>query len=99
MKRMAAAAEGGPIALYDGRGGNETPLWLPEQRATAFADALTAPEGELCVWVAPSHEKRALPALRELSELPFEHLIVSHGEPVQSHAAFERALSLAPWSG
>ena len=32
---------GGLVALYDGR--NETPAWLPEQRALVFADALTAP--------------------------------------------------------
>ena len=37
---------GGLIALYDGRGRNETPLWLPEQRTIVFADALTAPDGE-----------------------------------------------------
>jgi hypothetical protein len=88
---------GGLVALYDGRGRMETPLWLPEQRALVFADALTAPEGELLVWATPWHEKRALPALRELLELPFEHLIVSHGEPVHDRAAFERALELPPW--
>ncbi len=38
---------GGLVALYDGRGRNETPLWLPEQRTIVFADALTAPGGEL----------------------------------------------------
>jgi hypothetical protein len=37
------------VALYDGRGRNETPLWLPEQRTLVFADALTAPGGELRV--------------------------------------------------
>src|SRR5213593_1957198 len=57
---------GGLKALYDGRGRMETPLWLPEQRALVFADALTAPEGELCVWATPWHEERALPALRAL---------------------------------
>src|SRR5919198_1512735 len=51
---------GGLVALYDGRGRNETPLWLPEQRALVFADALTAPEGELRVWESPAHEERAL---------------------------------------
>lgn len=55
---------GGLVALYDGRGRNETPLWLPEQRALVFADALTAPDGELRVWATPWHEERALPALR-----------------------------------
>jgi glyoxylase-like metal-dependent hydrolase (beta-lactamase superfamily II) len=88
---------GGLVTLYDGRGRMETPLWLPEQRALVFADALTAPRGELRVWAASCHEKRVLPALRELLELPFEHVIVSHGEPVHDRAAFERALELPPW--
>ena len=90
---------GGLVALYDGRGRMETPLWLPEQRAIVFADGMTAPEGELLVWASPSHEERVLPALRKLLELPFEHVIVSHGEPVHDRAAFERALELAPWTG
>jgi hypothetical protein len=90
---------GGLVALYDGRGRNETPLWLPEQRALAFADALAAPEGELLVWATPWHEQRVLPALRALLELPFEHVIVSHGEPVHDRAAYERALELPPWTG
>jgi hypothetical protein len=63
---------GGLVALYDGRGRNETPLWLPEQRTLVFADALTAPKGELRVWATPWHEERALPALRALLDLPFE---------------------------
>ncbi len=90
---------GGLLALYDGRGRMETPLWLPEQRALVFADALTAPGGELRVWATPWHEKRALPALRALLELPFEHVIVSHGEPVHDRGAYERALDLPPWGG
>jgi len=90
---------GGLLALYDGRGRNETPLWLPEQRTLVFADALTAPEGALQVWASPSHRERALPALHALLELPFEHVIVSHGEPVHRRAAYERALQLEPWKG
>jgi hypothetical protein len=90
---------GGLVALYDGRDRSETPLWLPEQRALVFADALTAPGGDLRVWATPWHEERALPALRKLLELPFEHVIVSHGEPVHTRAAYERALEVTPWSG
>src|SRR5256884_1685120 len=88
---------GGLVALYDGRGRNETPLWLPEQRALVFADALTAPDGELRIWSTPWHEERVLSALRALLELPFERVIVSHGEPVHDRAAFERALELPPY--
>ena len=90
---------GGLVALYDGRGRNETPLWLPEQRALVFADALTAPGGELRVWATPALEERALPALRALLELPFEHVIVAHGEPVHDRAEYERALARPPWTG
>jgi hypothetical protein len=90
---------GGLVALYDGRGREETPLWLPEQRALVFADALTAPGGELRVWATPWHEKRVLPALRELLDLPFEHVIVGHGEPVHARADYERALTMPPYTG
>src|SRR3954462_252349 len=87
---------GGLRALYDGRGRNETPLWLPEQRALVFADALTGAGGELRIWETP-HIERARPALRELLELPFEPVIVSHGEPLHDRATFERALELPTW--
>jgi glyoxylase-like metal-dependent hydrolase (beta-lactamase superfamily II) len=90
---------GGLLALYDGRGRNETPLWLPEQRTIVFADALTAPapDGVLRIWGTPWHEERALPALRALLDLPFERVIVSHGEPVHDRDEYERALGREPW--
>ena len=88
---------GGLVPQYDGRGRNETPMWLPEQRALVFADALTAPEGELRVGYTPWHEERVLPALRALLELPFERVIVSHGEPVHDRAEYERALERPTW--
>jgi hypothetical protein len=90
---------GGLVALYDGRNRNETPLWLPEQRAVVFADALTAPGGELRVWATPWHEERVLPALRKLLDLPFERVIVEHGEPVHERPAYERALERPTWTG
>jgi len=97
--RPDSVLPGGLVAQYDGRGRDETPLWLPEQRVIVFGDALTERGGELRVWGSPSHEKRVLPALRALLELPFEHVIISHGEPVHSRSAFERALKLPPWEG
>jgi glyoxylase-like metal-dependent hydrolase (beta-lactamase superfamily II) len=87
---------GGFVALYDGRGRTETPLWLPEQRTIVFADAMTTSDGELRVWWTPWHDKRVVPALRELLDLPFERVIVAHGDPVHDRAAFERALELPP---
>jgi hypothetical protein len=92
------ALPGGLKALYDGRNRMETPLYLPEQRALVFADALTAPRGELLVWGTPWHHERVLPALRAMLDLDFEHVIVSHGEPVHDRAAFEAALERAPYA-
>jgi len=89
---------GGLLALFDPRGRAETPLWLPEQRALVFADALTAPDGELLVWKTGFHEERVLPGLRVFLRYPFEHVIVSHGAPVHDRAAFERALERPPYS-
>lgn len=99
--RADAVLPGGLAALYDGRGRLETPLWLPEQRVIVFGDALTERGGELRVWDSPSHEKRELPALREMLQLPFERVIVSHcdNDPVQSRTEFERALERPPWKG
>ena len=89
---------GGVRALYDGRGAQETPLYLPEQRAVVFADALAAPGGVLRVWATPWHEERVLPALRALLELDFETVLVSHGAPVHTRADFLAALEREPWS-
>jgi hypothetical protein len=88
---------GGLRALDDGRGMNETPVYLPEQRALVFADALTAPGGTLRVWSTPWHAN-VIGKLRDLLELPFEHVLVSHGEPVHTRADFEAALERDPWS-
>jgi hypothetical protein len=89
---------GGLEAHFDGRGSMETPVFLPEQRALVFADGMTAPGGVLRAWATPWHEERTLPAMRALLELPFEHVLVSHGEPVHSRADFEAALEREPWS-
>jgi hypothetical protein len=89
---------GGIRALFDGRGMMETPVYLPEQRAIVFADGMTAPGGTLRVWWSPAHEERVLPALRAMLDLPFEHVLVSHGQPVHSRADFEAALEREPHS-
>ena len=89
---------GGLLALHDGRFKLETPIYLPEQRAIVFADGLTAPDGVLRVWWTPLLERRTLPALREMLQLQFERVLVSHGEPVHTRADFEAALEREPWS-
>jgi hypothetical protein len=88
---------GGLLALYDGRGRMETPVYLPEQRALVFADGMTAPGGVLRVWLTPWYLERTLPAFRAMLDLPFEYVLVSHGEPVHTRADFEAALERRPW--
>ena len=89
---------GGIRVLRDGREKSETPVYLAEHRALVFADGMTAPGGELRVWSTPWHEERTLPALHALLALPFERVLVSHGEPVHDRGAFEAALEREPWS-
>ncbi len=76
----------------------ETPLYLPEQRTIVFADGMTAPGGVLRVWWTPRIEERCLPALRAMLDLPFERVLVSHGEPVHDRSEFDAALEREPWS-
>ena len=88
---------GGLSPLRDPRGWNETPLWLSEHKALVFADALTERAGALRVWMSPTHKERALPDLHAMLELPFERVVISHGDPVHTRAAFKRALELPEW--
>jgi hypothetical protein len=46
----------------------------------------------LRTWTIADLDGRAARALRGLLDLPFERVIVSHGEPVLTRAAYERAL-------
>jgi hypothetical protein len=47
--------------------------------------------------MSPTHEDRAIPDLRAMLDLPFESVIISHGEPVHTRDAFRRALELPQW--
>jgi hypothetical protein len=88
---------GGARALHDFRFGRETPIYLPEQAALVFGDALTSLGGELQVWWTPWFDERTIPAMRSFLELSFEHVLVSHGQPVHTRADFETALERPPW--
>jgi hypothetical protein len=91
---------GGVVTLDDGRWRQETPLYLPAQRALVFADGLTADSGGILrVWETPWHERRVLPALRKMLELPFELVLVSHGQPVHDREQFKAALGRVPYAG
>ena len=88
---------GGLRALRSPRGNEETPLWLPEQRALVVGDTLTERRGVLRVWMSPTHEERALPDLRAILDLGVERVVISHGEPVHTRDELARALELPPW--
>ncbi|MEQ7126022.1 hypothetical protein ABN034_16030 [Actinopolymorpha sp. B11F2] len=88
---------GGLLPFRDPRGWHETPLYLPQQGTLVFGDGLTERAGSLRVWMSPTHEERALPDLRAMLDLPFERVIISHGEPVHDREAFQQALERPPW--
>jgi len=88
---------GGAVALADPRGFSETPLWLPEQRVIVFGDALTERNGQLRTWTMRDVDGSAKRTLHALLELPFERVIISHGEPVHGRAEYKRALERPPW--
>jgi hypothetical protein len=84
---------------YDGRGRNETPLWLPEQRALVFADALTERNGELRVWGGRPGRRSASPCAASFARVAVRARDRLARRAVHDHAAFDRALELPPWSG
>lgn len=88
---------GGLVAFRDPRGWDETPLYLPQHKTLVFGDTLTERDGSLRVWMSPTHDERALPDLRAMLDLPFERVIISHGEPVHTRETFERALERPQW--
>ena len=83
---MPAGVEALPVAGFD-----ETMYWLPEPRALVPGDRLIG-DGEggarhVPAVVAGRHARQrrgrgAAGALAPLLELPVEHLLLSHGEPV-----------------
>jgi glyoxylase-like metal-dependent hydrolase (beta-lactamase superfamily II) len=80
---------------------DEVAFWLAEQRALLFADAmLRRPDGGLRVcpdsWLQPEGgPARLRQILRRLSELPAEHVLVSHGPLVLGDGPEAMASALA----
>src|SRR4051794_34751918 len=86
----------------------ELPIWLPSHKALAFGDAVvTNPAGELCVWahdpldekVRRFYRERFNPTLAPLLELPIEHVLVTHGDPILNNGAkaLKEAVEADPW--
>lgn len=87
---------------------SERPLWFPSHNALAFGDAIvTTPENELRLWsetpidakVRRFYRDRFAPTLDPLLELPVEHVLVTHGEPIVGGGAeaLREAVEAEPW--
>jgi glyoxylase-like metal-dependent hydrolase (beta-lactamase superfamily II) len=87
---------------------SERPIWIPSHKAVAFGDALVAnPDGDLRVWVQDPvddklrrfYRERFNPTLDPLLELPVEHVLVTHGDPVVGDGAakLKEAVAAEPW--
>ena len=81
----------------------ETPVYLPQARALAFADAVVGDGTGLRVWnetdiAHTSLRERLHPTLAPLLELDLEHVLVTHGPPVigGGRAALAKALAAEP---
>ncbi len=76
---------GGAVQIVNVERGDEIGLWFPAQSALAFGDVMLRRErGVLRVcpdsWLQPvGGPERLRAVLRALSELPVEHVLVSHG--------------------
>jgi hypothetical protein len=85
----------------------ETPLYIPSQRALVFGDAVAEVDGRLRVWATDRlderrerwYRERFNPTLEPLLELDFERVLVTHGAPVlaDGRAALRAALEAPPW--
>ena len=74
--------------VMNANGGNRTVPTL------VFADGMTSQGGDLRIWETP-HEERARAALRDLLELPFEHVIGMHRISVYQRSAYAALHTIA----
>jgi hypothetical protein len=85
----------------------ETPFYIPSQRALVFGDAVAEVDGRLRVWStgkvddrrARWYRERFNPTLEPLLELDFDRVLVTHGQPVlaDGRAELRAALAARPW--
>jgi glyoxylase-like metal-dependent hydrolase (beta-lactamase superfamily II) len=109
--RAVAPGDELPLGMSVHRIGNprrhEQPVLLPGRRALAFGDTVVGVDGGLRVWVERRaderlvrwYRERLVPSLEPLLQLPVDHVLVTHGDPVLSggHDALAAALAAPPW--
>jgi hypothetical protein len=85
----------------------EMPLHIPSHNALAFGDAVAEVDGRLVMWamdkvdekVATFYRERFAPSMRPLLELPFDRVLVTHGDPFleEGKEVLRKALDAKPW--
>jgi glyoxylase-like metal-dependent hydrolase (beta-lactamase superfamily II) len=85
----------------------EMPFHVPSHAALVFGDAVAEHGGALRVWAADKvdakverfYRERFNPTLEPLLELPFDAVLVTHGQPVMEggRRALRKALKAKPW--
>jgi hypothetical protein len=85
----------------------EMPFHVPSHDALVFGDAVAEHGGALRVWAADKvdakverfYRERFNPTLEPLLELPFDAVLVTHGQPVMKggRRALRDALAAKPW--
>ncbi len=76
---------------------NELVFWIPGHRTLVFGDLVLGRDGGLRLprsWIGEEQYAGVVEGLRPLLELPVEHVLVGHGEPMLTagHEALARAL-------
>ena len=87
---------------------HEMPLHVPGHEALVFGDAVAEHGGALKVWATGKvdakmerfYRERFNPTLEPLLELPFDAVLVTHGQPLMEGGkqALKKALRAKPWN-
>ena len=97
--RADALPHGIELVVPDGPDEGQVAFFIRPHRALVVAEIFAGERGGLRVCPSPALRNRAAfeASLRRLLELPIEHVLVSHGEPVlgDGRAAVARALASA----
>jgi hypothetical protein len=86
---------------------HEMPLHVPSHAALVFGDAVAEVDGALKVWATNKvdakaerfYRERFNPTLEPLLDLPFDAVLVTHGQPLLNGGkeALKKALKAKPW--